>query len=72
MVSFVTYVLRFSNDDSALGDVARDMIEDSDINRRWGFRSLMRYLETNHNCCDSVLGILTDANTAYIVNRRGY
>ena len=65
MVSFVSYVLQAKNDNGPLGDVARDMLEDDGINKRWGYRSLIRYLETYHNPCERVMNILSDANTAH-------
>ena len=67
MVSFVSYVLQSRNDDTALGDVARDMLDDIGINRRWGYKSLIRYLETNHNPCSAVLDILKQAQFDYSI-----
>jgi hypothetical protein len=66
-MSFVGYVLKHRNQDTALGDVAREIINDNDINRRWGFRSLMRYLELNRDACDAVISILNNANDAFVV-----
>ena len=66
-MSFVGYVLKHKRQDTALGDVARDIAIDDAINRRWGFRSLIRYIETNHNCSDAVISILNNANDAFVV-----
>lgn len=69
MVSFVNYVLRFRNADSAWGDVARDMLDDANINRRWGYMSLVRYLLSNHNPCGAVMDILSEINTVHVVSK---
>lgn len=64
MVSFVTYLLRFKDEDSAVGDVARDMIRDPRINRRWGYTSLVEYL-SKMNTVDRIYGILEEHHTIY-------
>jgi hypothetical protein len=68
MVSFVSYVLRFKNDDSALGDVARDIAMDTRINRRWGYTQLIVHL-MRMNAVEAVYQILSDARVGYIVNQ---
>ena len=64
MISFVSYVLRFKNDDSAIGDVARDMLIDSDISKRWGYTSLIKHLN-KMNAVERIYDILDDANNRY-------
>ena len=64
MISFVSYVLRFKNDDSAIGDVARDIADDNNISRRWGYKKLINHLK-NMNAADRIFNILNDANTEY-------
>lgn len=44
MVSFVSFLLTFKNDDSAIGDLARDAVMDIRINKRWGFNKFMNHL----------------------------
>ena len=66
-MSFVSYVLKHKRQDTALGDVARDIVYDTDINRRWGYTSLINHLETNRNACDAVINILSNANDAFVV-----
>jgi hypothetical protein len=66
-MSFVGYVLKHKRQDTALGDVARDIEVDGDINRRWGFRSLIKHLETNRHACGAVINILNHANDAFEV-----
>ena len=66
MVSFVSYVLQFKDDDSAIGDVARDMMLDTGIKRSWGYKSLVKHLETM-NACDRVYSVLEQAHERFIV-----
>ena len=68
MVSFVSYVLRFKNDDSAIGDVARDMAVDPAINKRWCYLTLVKHL-LQMNASERVYEILANARTAYILDR---
>ena len=63
-MSFVNYVLRFKDDDSALGDVARDMSCDPNIKKSWGYSKLMVYL-IGMNATDRIYGILEEANQRY-------
>lgn len=64
MISFVSYVLRFKNDDSAIGDVARDIVADTNISKRWGYTKLINHLK-NMNVADRVYGLLNDYYTQY-------
>ena len=68
MVSFVSYVLRFKNDDSAIGDVARDMNLDTAVNKRWGYMTLVKHL-LHMNASDRIYEILANARTGYILDR---
>lgn len=68
MVSFVSYVLRFKKEDSAIGDVARDIEQDVRINRRWGHTKLVAHLLLV-GAVDRIFGILAEANIAYVVHR---
>lgn len=51
MVSFVSFLLSFVNEDSAVGDLARDARDDGRINTRWGFNKFMEHLG-NMNACE--------------------
>jgi hypothetical protein len=51
MVSFVSFLLSFKNEDSAVGDLARDASMDDRINKRWGFNKFMEHL-LNVNACE--------------------
>jgi hypothetical protein len=64
MVSFVSYVLQSKNDDTALGDVARDMSQDAGINRMWGYSRLVRHLKSVR-ADERVYKILELAKSAY-------
>ena len=66
MSSFVRFVLKYKKSDCPYGDVARDMLEDPRINRRWGYRSTKAYLDTV--ACTRVLNIIEDLHGEY--NRR--
>ena len=68
MVSFVSYVLRFKNDGSPIGDVARDILADPIINSRWGYMSLIKHL-LKMNAIGRVYDILADTNTSYVLSR---
>ena len=43
MSSFVRYVLKFKDEDDHYGDVARMILRDRNVNRRWSHRQLSRY-----------------------------
>ena len=68
MVSFVSYVLRFKNDGSAIGDVARDMAVDPAISKKWGYLTLIKHL-LKMNAVERVYEILADTNTNYVISR---
>lgn len=68
MISFVTYVLSFHDSDCPLGDVARDMMIDIAISKRWGFPRLIRHL-VSMNADGRVYGILEEANVVYSHSR---
>jgi len=71
MVSFVSHILKYRNAQNPAGDVARDMLQDPNVNRRWGFESLVNYLITVHNIDSHILCIITDLYHGYLVNRPG-
>jgi hypothetical protein len=64
MSSFVRWVLQFKNDDSAIGDVARDMMVDMDLKKTWCYRTVIKHLD-QRGACDSVYTILAEANQRY-------
>jgi hypothetical protein len=66
MVSFVSYVLQFKDDDSAIGDVARDMMLDTGIKRSWGYKSLVKHLESM-NAVSQVYDVLEGAYERFLV-----
>jgi len=70
MVSFVSYVLRYAGEGNAAGDVARDILQASGINRRWGYNSLRRYILHTYRPREEVLVILRDLKSRYDVNER--
>ena len=45
MSSFVRFILQAKKDNTAYGDVARDILDDPEINRRWGYRSFVKHLD---------------------------
>ena len=64
MLSFVSYVLRFRGDDTALGDVSRDISHDPGVKRDWGYNRLVKHL--NSLGADvRVYKILEEAKTMY-------
>lgn len=64
MSSFVRFVLNFKNDDSAIGDVARDMVVDDSLKRNWCYKTVVKHLE-GKGACDKVYQILEEANERY-------
>ena len=60
MMSFVSYVLSFKDSDCALGDVARDMMFDSDIRKSWGYPRLIVHL-MHKNAVADVYAVLEEA-----------
>ena len=64
MISFVSFVLGFEKDDSAIGDVARDMVQDTMISKRWGYSTLIKHLR-KMNATDAVFNLLEEANLYY-------
>lgn len=64
MVSFVSFILKFKNDDSAIGDLARDIEMDKRINRNLGYKKLIAYL-SDINACSGALNAVDDAYELY-------
>jgi hypothetical protein len=64
MVSFVSYLLQFVNEDSPVGDLARDVRDDGRINKRWGFNKFMEHL-VNMGACESARITAMDALDRY-------
>ena len=63
--SFYSWLLQFKNDDTAIGDLARDARSDADFPRRSiSYRHLKYYLESRH-ACDAALDVFTDAFAQY-------
>ena len=44
MSSFVRYILKFKDHNCPYGDVARDIMADPEVNRRWGYRRFVQHL----------------------------
>jgi len=59
MSSFVYKILLHKKDDTPLGDIARDILQDKNINRRWGFKKLYEYFE-KINACERCLNECID------------
>jgi len=55
--TFVRFVLKYKNEDSPYGDLARDMLEDKKIKRTWGYKTTKKYL-ISVNACDRVMDLL--------------
>ena len=56
-------MLKYKKSDCPYGDVARDMLEDPRINRRWGYRSTKAYLDTV--ACARVMDIVEELHEEY-------
>jgi hypothetical protein len=63
--SFTRFVLSFKSSPTAIGDVARDLLEDSCVKRSWGYKALRRHLTVDHNACDGALDALEAAQDLF-------
>ena len=63
MSSFIRFVLKYKKSDCRFGDLARDMLEDPRINRRWGYRSTKAYLSPF--ACTRVMEIIEELHEEY-------
>lgn len=64
MSSFVRYILKFKNDDNAYGDIARDILVDTEINHKWGYRSFVKHL-VKRNACQRVFELTAELEWNY-------
>jgi hypothetical protein len=62
--TFVRFVLKYKNDYSPYGDLARDMIVDQELKRTWGYKTTKKYLICM-NACDKVMELLEDLREKY-------
>jgi len=62
--SFVRFVLKYKKSDCRLGDVARDVRDDPDVNRNWGYRRFKSYLE-ERNASDRCLNCVEELKDLY-------
>jgi hypothetical protein len=68
MMSFVNYVLLHKEDNTALGDVARDINLDRAIKKSWSYRRLIVHL-IHMNAVERIYQILEEAKIAYTVRK---
>jgi len=71
MSSFVRFVLKYKKSDCAYGDVARDILQDENINRAWGYRTFKVYIENHHNASERVINLVDELIELYIKNQAG-
>jgi hypothetical protein len=62
--SFVRFALKYKKSDCRFGDVARDIKEDPDVNRNWGYRRFKTYLE-ERNASDRCLICVEELKELY-------
>jgi hypothetical protein len=62
-------VLKAKKEDSALGDVAREIMNDPAINRRWSYRGLYKYLDNRNGVSPALMNVLSNANDAFVVQK---
>ena len=63
--SFVRFVLASKHEPTPLGDVARDILLDPELERHWSYKRLIKYLEVR-GVNSIVYDILAEANLIYI------
>ena len=71
--SFYSWLMQFKNDDTAIGDLARDVRDDSEFPRRSiSYRHLKKYLESKHACV-AAMNVFKEAFAKYklVVDRSG-
>jgi len=64
MVSFISYILRFKNDSTPIGDIARDIAMDTRLNRRFGYKRVESYIIDMGASIGAIIA-LEDAHEAY-------
>ena len=63
--TFYSWLLQFHDDDTVIGDLARDARSDADFPRRSiSYRHLQDYLESK-NASDAAMDVFTDAFARY-------
>lgn len=63
--SFYSWLLQFKNDDTAIGDLARDANRDCEFPRRSiSYRNLKKYLESK-SVCDAAMNVFNEAFNQY-------
>lgn len=65
MSSFVRFALKHKKDESAWGDVAKDIAMDEGIVRTWNWKRLEKYLDENRRVSARVQGILEEMRDAW-------
>lgn len=64
MISFVNFVLLNKNENNAIGDVARDMVQDTQIKKSWCYATLKKHMD-EIGACGAVYDVLSEANEVY-------
>ena len=63
--SFYSWLLQFKNDNTAIGDLARDARDDNEFPRRSiSYRHLKKYLESKQ-ACDAAMNVFMEVFTQY-------
>lgn len=65
MSSFVRFALKHKKEQTAWGDVAKDIAMDEGIVRTWNWKRLEKYLDENRRVSARVQGILEEMRDAY-------
>jgi hypothetical protein len=63
--SFYSWLLQFKNDDTSVGDLAREAISDKGFPRHSVSRKHLRDFLESMNACDNVMCIFEEAFTRY-------
>jgi hypothetical protein len=70
MSSFVRFALKHKNEDSAWGDVAKDIAMDEGVVRTWNWKRLEKYLDENRRVSARVQGILEEMRDAWVESNK--
>jgi len=67
MISFRIWTRQFIEDNNAIGDLARDIEDDSNFPKKNDYNTLLDYLKES-NACDSAIDTLKESWNEYLLS----
>jgi uncharacterized protein YozE (UPF0346 family) len=68
-MTFKTWIEKYKSDDSPIGDLARDILSDSNFPESNDLETLIKYV-TDLGCCNQVPFLLKEASNLYLKDNR--